>query len=61
MTTERDIMRTLAGGVTTGNSWLRNNPDLAYPDDHENMSDSELMAAITIDDDCESEFHPINE
>lgn len=48
-------MRGSVGGVTTGNSWLGNNPELAYPDGHENMSDSELMNAITITDECECE------
>jgi hypothetical protein len=35
-------------GITVGNSWLRNNPDLAYPDDHDNMSDKELEEALRV-------------
>ena len=34
------------GGVTVGNNWIRNNPDLIYPDNHELMSDSELLEAL---------------
>ncbi len=34
------------GGVTVGDGWLRNNPDLAYPDGHESMSDAELKDAL---------------
>jgi hypothetical protein len=32
-------MRGSIGGVTVNNNWLRNNPDLLYPENHENMSD----------------------
>ena len=37
------------GGVTVGNAWLRNNPGLDYPDDHESMSDSDLKLALKSD------------
>jgi hypothetical protein len=36
------------GGVTVGRSWLRNNPDLAYPEGHERMSDNELEEALRV-------------
>lgn len=35
------------GGVTVGNAWMRNNPDIAYPENHEDMDDETLLAAIT--------------
>jgi hypothetical protein len=34
------------GGVTVGNAWMFNNPDLDYPDGHETMSDETLSAAL---------------
>lgn len=34
------------GGITVGNSWMRNNPDIAYPDGHEDMDDATLEKAI---------------
>ncbi len=44
MNTPRSI-----GGITIGNSWLRNNPNLRYPEGHEFMTDSELKAALRFD------------
>ncbi len=38
------------GGVTVGNAWLRNNPDLVYPVGHEDMSDEELEIALRADE-----------
>lgn len=40
--------RTSIGGVTTGNSWLFNNPDLAYPEGHLSMDDDDLRLALKI-------------
>lgn len=37
------------GGVTIGDSWLRNNPNLNYPEGHEFMTDSQLKAALKVD------------
>lgn len=37
------------GGVTVGDSWLRNNPDLDYPEGHNFMSDAELKNALKVD------------
>ena len=37
------------GGVTVGDGWLRNNPDLAYPEGHDFMSDAELKEALRVD------------
>lgn len=37
------------GGITVGNAWMRNNPDLLYPEGHEQMDDATLLKAITID------------
>ena len=44
-------MRGSIGGVTVGNGWLRNNPDLVYPEDHESMTDAELKEAVKVDRD----------
>lgn len=45
------------GGVTVGNAWMRNNPDLLYPAGHEQMDDATLLKAITIDPtEFESQF-----
>lgn len=38
------------GGVTVGNAWLRNNPNLRYPEGHEQMSDNEIEAALRVPD-----------
>lgn len=35
------------GGVTVGDGWLRNNPDLDYPEGHEFMSDEELKQVVS--------------
>ena len=40
--------RTSIGGVTTGNSWLFNNPDLAYPEGHLKMSENELRLSLKV-------------
>jgi hypothetical protein len=34
------MTRGSVGGVTMGNGWLRNNPDLNYPEGHEQMDDA---------------------
>ncbi len=36
------------GGITVGNGWLRNNPDIDYPEGHEKMDDEELRKAISV-------------
>ncbi|MGR5368416.1 hypothetical protein [Photobacterium damselae] len=41
-------MRDSYCGITTGNGWMRNNPDLLYPEKHENMTDAELYNALHI-------------
>jgi hypothetical protein len=41
------MTRGSVGGVTMGNGWLRNNPDLNYPEGHEQMDDATLAAALT--------------
>lgn len=43
-------IRTSYCGVTTGNSWMYNNPDLIYPDNHEMMSPAELRDALRRDE-----------
>lgn len=35
-------------GVTIGNAWLRDNPDLVYPINHQLMSDAELEKKIRV-------------
>ena len=37
------------GGITVGRSWLRNNPNLDYPEGHESMTDDELELALRSD------------
>lgn len=37
------------GGISLGNGWIRNNPDLAYPDGHEKMDDATLMKHLKAD------------
>jgi len=34
-------------GVTVGNGWMYNNPDLIYPEGHEFMNPNELRSALT--------------
>ena len=46
---KRPVCRTSIGGVTTGNGWLYNNPDLGYPEGHESMAEAELMEALKSD------------
>ncbi len=41
-----NMKRGSIGGVTVGDGWLRNNPDLDYPEGHASMSDPELKAAL---------------
>lgn len=41
-------MRGSIGGVTVGNGWMRNNPDLIYPENHENMDDATLKEALKV-------------
>lgn len=41
-------MRGSIGGVTVGNGWMRNNPDLVYPENHENMDDATLREALRV-------------
>ena len=40
------------GGITVGNGWMRNNPDLIYPEgvDCDALSDEELLKHIKIQD-----------
>ncbi|MCY9865049.1 hypothetical protein OTK49_21255 [Vibrio coralliirubri] len=41
------MIRGSVGGVTVGNQWMRNNPDLVYPEGHEDMDDATLLEAIS--------------
>jgi hypothetical protein len=49
------------GGVTVGNGWMRNNPDLVYPDGHELMDDATLGAALTYKTDENLTYHILEE
>lgn len=37
------------GGVTVGSAWVRNNPELVYPEGHEDMTDEQLELALRVD------------
>lgn len=39
-------MRGSIGGVTVGNGWMYNNPELVYPEGHEDMDERELEQAL---------------
>jgi hypothetical protein len=52
-------MRGSFGGVTLGNGWLRNNPELDYPDGHEDMTDNDLKSALKVDNSLSTDnFEP---
>jgi hypothetical protein len=42
-------MRGSICGVTIGNGWMYNNPELVYPEGHELMSPAELRDALKRD------------
>jgi len=41
-------MKRSIGGIIVGNGWLRNNPDLLYPEGHESMDDETLKKALGV-------------
>lgn len=45
------------GGITISNAWMRNNPELQYPEGHEEMDDATLSRALQADHPAQTTFN----